>query len=139
MALIDIFQESQDQFLGKQVRQVIGFAGDGHLRDGSEASREFREYLHAVPIDWVSAYADQCVAGSFNNSGLALQDVVNELGRRLRFDVEHGRYRGTAGQPGHDGIWRSETGHALIVEVKTTDTYNIRLDTVAEYRKTLAS
>ena len=138
MSLVDIYKNSRDQLTGKQVQQVIGFAGDGRLKDGSDASTEFRELLSVVPLDWVSAYAGQCLSGPFQDSGLALQDVVNELGRRLRFSVEHGRYRGTAGQSGHDGIWRSETGHALVVEVKTTDAYNVRLDAVDDRRKVLA-
>ena len=35
-----------------------------------------------------------------------LQDIVNELGRRLEFDVENGRYQGTHFGDGSDGIWR---------------------------------
>lgn len=138
MSLVDIYESSRDQLSGKQVEQVIRFAGGGRLKDGSDASTEFRQLLSVVPLDWVSAYAGQCLTEPFQDSGLALQDVVNELGRRLRFNVEHGRYRGTAGQSGHDGIWRSETGHALVVEVKTTDAYNIRLDTVDDRRRVLA-
>ena len=138
MALIDIFQESRSQLEGKQVQQVIGFAGDGRLRDGSEASIEFRDYLQAAPMEWVKQYADQCITSPFTDSGLALQDIVNELGRRIKFSVEPGRYRGTTGEPGNDGIWRSESGHVLVVEVKTTDAYTINLETIANYRISLA-
>lgn len=51
--------------------------------------------------------------------------------------MEDGLYRGRQGLIGFDGIWRVEHDLAVIVEVKTTDTYNVRLDDVAAYRETL--
>src|SRR5262249_39418367 len=36
-----------------------------------------------------------------------------------------------------DGIWRDPSGHGLVIEVKTTDTYRLSLDTVARYRDQL--
>jgi hypothetical protein len=41
------------------------------------------------------------------------------------------------GHIGYDGIWRFPDGHAVIIEVKTTDAYRIDLDTIAGYRKAL--
>jgi hypothetical protein len=38
---------------------------------------------------------------------------------------------------GCDGIWEFPDGHAVIVEVKTTDAYQISLDTLARYRREL--
>ncbi|HEX6177572.1 MAG TPA: hypothetical protein VF057_04385, partial [Thermoanaerobaculia bacterium] len=64
---------------------------------------------------------------------------MNEIGRRLGFDVTNGRYRGTANQPGYDGLWRTQAGRSLIVEVKTSDVYRIDLDVIAEYRKRVAA
>jgi hypothetical protein len=52
--------------------------------------------------------------------------------------LTHGRYRGTSGQPGHDGLWADTDRHTIVVEVKTTDAYRIDLGTVAKYRKDLA-
>jgi hypothetical protein len=68
-----------------------------------------------------------------------LQDIVNELGRRLEYDVTNGRYQGTTNAVGFDGIWRDPSGHGLVVEVKTTDAYRLSLDTVARYRDQLLS
>jgi hypothetical protein len=62
---------------------------------------------------------------------------VNEAGRRLGFVVESGLYRGRTGASGQDGIWRGASGHAIVVEVKTTTAYRIDLDTVAGYRTQL--
>src|SRR5689334_7340811 len=135
MALIDIWENTPEQLQGKKLRQVIGFAGK--LTDDGATSKEFREFLSAVPSALLTQYAHECSTERFEDSGLALQDVVNEVGRRLGFDVTNGRYRGVSGQPGFDGLWRSPDGHVLVVEVKTTDAYRISLETSAGYRKSL--
>lgn len=138
MALIDLWTKDRYQLVDKHVQQVIAFAGDGKLGDDSKASYELRLYLRNIPSDLISKYADQCLQDAFPNSGFALQDLVNEIGRRLDFTVTHGRYRGTRSQPGHDGIWANGDHHSIVVEVKTTDAYRIDLDTIAAYRQTLA-
>jgi hypothetical protein len=73
----------------------------------------------------------------FPDSGLALQDVVNEIGSRLGAEVTPGRYRGTPKHVGFDGLWRFSNGKSIIIEVKTTDAYRIDLNTIAEYRRAL--
>lgn len=138
MALLDLWRTDRAQLTEKHVQQVIAFSGDGKLRDGSPASNEFREYLRHIPSDLLSRYADECLQGAFTDSGLALQDVVNEIGRRLDFRLTHGRYRGTSNQPGHDGLWADGDRQTIVVEVKTTDAYRIDLNTVAGYRQSLA-
>ena len=65
---------------------------------------------------------------------MVLQDLINELGRRLDYQVTNGRYQGTVNSIGHDGIWLSPEGHTIIAEVKTTDAYRISLDTIAGYK-----
>ncbi len=137
MALLDLWRSSREQLFEKHVQQIIAFAGDGRLCDGSAASAEFCAFLGQIPTGSLTRYASECLTDSFTNSGLALQDLVNEIGRRLGFDVAHGRYRGVSGQIGFDGLWRSPDGHALVVEVKMTDAYRIDLDTVAGYRAAL--
>ena len=131
MALVDLWNTSPGELQGKQVQQVIAFAGAGKLTDGGEASADFRQFLSLVPSDLLRTYADECLTSKFDNSGLALQDIVNQVGRRLGFTVTDGRYRGVQGQPGFDGIWRSKDGMSIVVEVKTTDAYRIDLETVA--------
>lgn len=138
MALLDLWQNNRSQLAQMQVKQVIAVAGDGHLRDGMPASAEFREFLRHVPSELLAKYADECLKESFQDSGLALQDVVNEIGRRLDFNVVHGRYRGTCNQPGHDGLWSDATKHSIVVEVKTTDAYRVDLNSIAKYRQTLS-
>jgi hypothetical protein len=137
MSLTDLWLHSRNQIDGKQINQIIAFAGEGKLRDGSVASREFREFLFHVPSAYLTQYLDQCLESAFSDSGLVLQDLVNQIGRRLGFKVTDGRYRGSAGHVGCDGIWEFPDGHAVIVEVKTTDAYQISLDTLARYRREL--
>jgi len=129
--------ESKDQMEDKSVAQIVAFAGDGRLRDGGAASREFRQFLAVVPTEVLARYANQCLTERFEQSGFVLQDIVNEVGRRLGFAVTHGRYRGGAGYVGYDGLWSAPDEHALVVEVKTTDAYRLDLETVAGYRRSL--
>jgi hypothetical protein len=51
MALIDLWRASREQISEKHVQQIVGFAGDGKLADGSRASLEFRAFLGRVPFD----------------------------------------------------------------------------------------
>jgi hypothetical protein len=71
------------------VEQVVNNAGDGHLKDANEASQEFRGYLRVCPSESLFSYARHCLENAFDKSGIVLQDTVNELGRRLNFDVEN--------------------------------------------------
>ena len=137
MALTELWKTAHKEIHDKHVQQVIGFAGDGKLRDGGAASKEFRDFLALVPSSFLSRYANDCLTDKFDNSGLALQDVINEVGTRLGFRVEQGRYRGTQGEIGFDGLWISPDENGLVVEVKTTDAYRIDLETVATYRRNL--
>jgi hypothetical protein len=74
---------------------------------------------------------------SFDKSGVVLQDIVNEFGRRLDYNVESGLYQGRSNAVGYDGLWTAPNGHMIVIEVKTTDAYRINLDTIAGYREQL--
>jgi hypothetical protein len=137
MALLDLLRKSPDQVKDKQVQQLIAFAGAGKLVDDSDCSAEFRAFLGSVSSSNLKNYAEQCLNQTFTDSGLALQDVVNEIGSRLGAEVTPGRYRGTSKHLGFDGLWKFANGHAIVVEVKTTDAYRIDLNTIADYRRAL--
>lgn len=102
-----------------------------------DTPKEFRRFLTLVPSSYLIRYADESLKQKFEGNGFALQDVVNETGRRLGFRVENGRYRGVQGQIGHDGLWKSSENNFIVIEVKTTDAYRIRLNTLAKYRREL--
>src|SRR5262245_58746702 len=110
------------------IEQVLSSAGDGVLRDGSLCSQELREYFSQIPSDKLAAYIEHCLSSSFSKSGMVLQDLINELGRRLDYTVRNGRYQGTTNAIGFDGLWASPEGHSIVAEVKTTDAYRIQLE-----------
>src|ERR1035437_8873392 len=137
MAPTELWKRHRKELEKKHVQQVIGFAGEGKLRDGGPASKEFREFLALVPSTLLARYADDCLKDRFENSGLALQDIINQVGARLGFKVDQGRYRGTPGEVGFDGLWHAPDENCIVVEVKTTDAYRIDLGKVAVYRRKL--
>jgi hypothetical protein len=137
MGLSELWSTSREQLIDKRVHQIIAFAGDGQLTDGGTAAHEFRQFLALIPSDFLERYADECLRESFVGSGFALQDIVNQIGRRLGYSVTDGRYRGTVAHIGFDGLWKFPDGHVVIVEVKTTDTYRVDLQRIANYRREL--
>jgi hypothetical protein len=139
MSLTELWSTSRAQLDDKQVRQIIAFAGVGQLSDGTPTATEFREFLGLVPSAYLARYANECLNESFPGSGFALQDVVNQVGKRLGYTVVDGRYRGSANQVGFDGLWKFPDGHTVVVEVKTTDAYRIDLQKIANYRRELIS
>jgi hypothetical protein len=137
--LFDIWMERKEFFKDKSIDQIIAIAGDGNLRDGSKTSVELRELLSNIPSTSIERYIENCLSNSFdqNLKGFVLQDLVNEVGKRLGFLIEPGPYRGGGSRIGFDGIWRAKNEFDFVIEVKTTDTYQINLNTQAQYRKRL--
>ena len=97
----------------------------------------FENICRVFPVTNCSSTLIIALSSSFKHSGLILQDVVNELGRRLGYNVEHGLYRGKTNAINFDGVWKEPSGTQIVVEVKTSDAYRINLDTVAAYRERL--
>jgi hypothetical protein len=138
MPLLALWKADQSAVLSMNLQQIITTAGDGTLRDNSDCCSEFRAFLGSVSSEKLEEYADRCLTTSFPHSGRALQDIINEVGRRLDFDVTAGLYQGIVGGIGFDGLWVAPSGHSIVVEVKTTDTYRIQLAKIAKYRQDLA-
>lgn len=137
MPLLRFWKSAKEDVLNLSIEQVVSNAGDGILRDQSACSVEFREFLGKVPVESLFGYARHCLDKGFNRSGLVLQEIVNEFGRRLEFQVEDGLYQGTSKTIGFDGIWRAEGEPDLVIEVKTTDSFTVDLDTHARYKERL--
>jgi hypothetical protein len=87
------------------IEQVVSSAGDGVLKDDSPCSAELRKYLTEIPSSKIASYVEHCLTAGFGKSGMVLQDLVNELGRRLEYTVTNGRYQGTTNAIGFDGLW----------------------------------
>ncbi|MEO8627153.1 MAG: hypothetical protein ABI612_03510, partial [Betaproteobacteria bacterium] len=137
MSLLTIWKANPMEIEIKLIQQLVAIAGDGVLKDEGNASTEVREFLGAVPTGLLGRYLDQCLNAGFQDSGFVLQDIVNELGRRLGCEVKPGIYRGKVGAVGFDGIWTFPDGYCIVVESKTTDAYSIKLDKFAAYRSSL--
>lgn len=137
MPLLPIWANSPVEVLEMSIKQVVSLAGDGRLLDNSECSSELRTFLSQIPSEKLGEYAISCLTSSFEKSGETLQDIINELGRRLDFKVFNGLYHGRSNAVGNDGLWEAPDGKHIVVEVKTTDTYRISLDTIARYRTSL--
>jgi hypothetical protein len=137
MPLSQFWKTAREAVLKMTIEQVVSSAGDGILLDQSPCSDEFRQYLNVAPIERLFDYSRHCLESSFNKSGLVLQDIVNEFGRRLDFEVENGLYQGKRNAVGFDGIWRAKGEPDLIIEVKTTDYVTVRLEKLAEYKEKL--
>ena len=136
MPLLEIWKATRDSVLKMNLEAIVRIAGDGQLKDGSETSIEFRQFLNEVESEKLAEFATYCIENSFTSSGQVLQDVINEIGRRLGFRAENGRYQGVKNDIGYDGIW-SSSNECLVIEVKTTDAYTIKLDVIARYRDRL--
>lgn len=137
MTLIKLWQDNSEVVLNWNIGQIVSSAGDGQLRDNSDCSKELRYFLNNAPTEKLYTYANYCLNSSFDKSGMVLQDIVNEFGRRLDYEVENGLYQGKRGEIGFDGIWKDPDGHAIIIETKTTDAYRINLNGIASYRERL--
>jgi hypothetical protein len=139
MPLMSLWQSNAAAVGEFTIEQVVATAGDGNLKDGSVCSQEIQDYFAQVSSEKLAKYIEQCLSSKFDKGGIVLQDLVNELGRRLDYKVRNGRYQGTPNSIGYDGIWMAPEGGTIITEVKTSDAYRISLDTIASYRQKLLS
>lgn len=138
-SVIELWDKNKDLFYEKKIQQILRFIGEGKLKDKNNTSQELRQFLEIIPTSLLIRYADECLGDGFKDSGLVLQDIVNQIGIRLGFRVKHGRYRGSKNEIGFDGLWISSDSFSLVVEVKTTDAYRIDLNKLAKYRTDLAN
>jgi len=137
LALIDLWNADRHQISGKRIDQLIAFAGEGKLRDGNTTSEELRALLKVVTSDVIGQWLDECLELRFTDFGFVLQDAVNEVGRRLGFDITDGVYRSHTNE-GYDGLWCIVGGRAILVEAKSSTAYSINLGRISEYRKQVA-
>jgi hypothetical protein len=132
MTLIDLAKTNPETLSAYTILQIVSICGDGKLLDKSSCSEQLRQFLTLQQPDTLDAYANFCLENKFERSGFALQDIINEIGRRLGYEVKNGRYAGVQNDIGFDGLWFDGESY-LVVEVKTTDAYRINLDRICGY------
>ena len=136
MSILEFLNNSKDAVLSKTIDQIVKICGNGNLTDGSSTSTELNNFLSEVEPEQLANYAKYCLENKFDSSGFVLQDVINEIGRRIDFKVKNGLYQGKKNAIGFDGIWTSKN-EDFVIEIKTTDAYLIDLDTPNKYRDQL--
>lgn len=122
--------------------RIVDLAGE--WTDDSRASHQFRSLLEdeQTPTEDVEGYLHEALQGAESYHNRALQDIVNNLGQRLGFQVEYGVYQGNTNTIGFDGHWISTAATDnihLIVETKTSTTYTIDPGQAGKYMDKLAA
>lgn len=140
--LIKFWVSNQKEIEEMKIQELINIA----FGNAEERLKELREFLQKTESnDVLLARLVKEITNStvkFENldiSGFILQELINEIGRRLEFKIEYGIYRGTRNPEtiGYDGIWTTKDGYSFIIESKKTDTYNFELETADNYREQL--
>jgi hypothetical protein len=125
-----------------KLNEVLLLVGQLDDSEGDDTPRErFRRFLHESirDIGQVRDYVEDCLRYTGPQYNRALQDLVNHIGHFLEFEVTYGRYQGVSGQIGFDGLWKSSTGVRVVVEVKTSEAYAIKTNTLVGYINDLVS
>lgn len=137
--LINAWKETQKKFT-MSLKQAVNIAGDGML-DNAESIGELREFFQMIDLQTMERFLGECCSKDkkykFDTRGYAFQDLVNEMGRRLGYNVQHGLYRGKKNEIGFDGLWKSDDGYFIVMESKTSDDYSISVESVIGYRDQL--
>ncbi len=103
------------------------------LSAGGAGSSTLRSLLAEASWEELNEVVQETLTIKGTAAAFVLQDCVNVMGQRLGFEVEFGRYRGTQGKSGHDGLWKSKRGWQLVIEVKKTGAYQIDPKTIVSY------
>ena len=137
--LINAWNESQKKFT-MTLKQIVNIAGDETLE--SEATvKEVREFFSLIDSQTMERLLKECYSKEkkhkFEARGFAFQDLINEMGSRLGYEVENGLYRGKKNEVGFDGLWQAKDGSYIIMESKVSGDYAFIPETVIGYRDKL--
>ena len=127
MDLVTLARNNPDAFAKKTIDQIVAITDDGKLHDGSECARQVREFLKFQTAERLATFARYCLKHNNDVNNAAMQDIVNEIGRRLEFEVAYGKYFGSRQPEGYDGLWSSGPKQ-LVVVCKMTDDYKVDID-----------
>lgn len=62
MPLLALWKSNPTEIHQFSIEQVVGTAGDGNLKDGSECSVELRAFLSQVPSAKLGSYVQRCLS-----------------------------------------------------------------------------
>jgi len=122
-----------------EILDLVGKLDDSSAEDSGRD--RFRKYLdkNLETPGQARDYIEECLRNSGPQYARALQDLVNYVGRFLGFDISFGRYQGVSGEIGYDGHWKSPGGFHVVIEVKTTEAFNVKTATLVHYIDQLIS
>lgn len=136
--LSTILKAEPSQVDSLPIERIVSLCGDGKLADNNQCLIELRDYLKQAKTENLKKHIRRCLQSPFENNGFVLQEIVNECGRRLEYEVKHGLLHGKTNAIGFDGLWHDvEKKHDIVVEVKTTDSYAVKIDDIWNYRDAL--
>lgn len=137
--LINAWNETQKRFT-MSLKQVVNIAGDGTL-ENEDSICELRQFFSMIDLQTMERLLGECYHKDkkykFDTRGFAFQDLINEMGHRLGYQIVNGLYRGRKNEVGFDGLWKGKDGQCIIMESKTSDDYSISMEAVIGYRDRL--
>ena len=137
--LINAWNETQKRFT-MSLKQVVNIAGDGSLENAASIN-ELRQFFSMIDLQTIERLLGECFHKDkkfkFDTRGFAFQDLINEMGSRLGYEIEYGLYRGRKNEIGFDGLWKSNNGEYIVMESKTSDDYSLSVEAVIGYRDQL--
>ncbi len=134
------FDEHPDLCKTMKLKQIAAFAGDGNMLHKA-THEDLREFLTKIDLEMFQSFINDALStekeDKFDDRGFVLQELVNEMGRRLGYTVTHGAFKGKKGDNGFDGLWKAPDGFHIVMESKTSDAYAIDLKSIIGYRDKL--
>lgn len=142
--LKDLWNLNQKLMENKTINQIDTWISN---LNNEEKKKELREFFGIIPLNKIEDYIEECTKSKSKSAkkdreGFIFQDLVNELGKRLDYDVKFGVYKGkkkakkTEKINGYDGLWTKGEDCSIVVESKVSDIF-LNLDTVNEYKEDL--
>ena len=115
--LINAWNETQKRFT-MSLKQVVNIAGDGSLENAASIN-ELRQFFSMIDLQTIERLLGECFHKDkkfkFDTRGFAFQDLINEMGSRLGYEIEYGLYRGRKNEIGFDGLWKSNNGEYIVM------------------------
>lgn len=138
--LTDLYNSKPETVLQMQLEQIISIAV-GTLCDSS-ILLELRNYFTKVDNAHIKKYVKQCLSWTKKDNkteiGFVLQDLVNEIGKRIGYEVCSRVYKGKVDENGFNGLWKcTDDDTFIIVESKTNGTFARDPSVVLNYRDKL--
>lgn len=116
------------------IEKIINLVGN--LRDKEESSQRFRDFISGSDIlrEDLEVWITECLSSSGTNYSRAFQDLVNQIGTLLGFEVKFGIYQGIQGENNYDGLWISDKEKVkIIIESKKSGAYQLDPKQIKKY------